>query len=67
MWVRIPPWTLNKTQQVMNHPDPKKHKQISFVKSAFRFAGYIMLPWNIMFASTLLILAEALGVYEETV
>lgn len=51
----------------MKHPDPKKHKQVSFAKSGFRFAGLIMLPWNLMFAATLLILAEAFGVYEEMV
>ena len=51
----------------MKHPDPKKHKQISFTKSALRIAGFIILPWNLMFSATLLILAEAAGVWEETV
>jgi hypothetical protein len=51
----------------MNHPDPKKHKQISFAKSALRIAGFIILPWNLMLSATMLILAEAAGVWEETV
>lgn len=51
----------------MNHPDPKKHKQISFAKSGFRFAGYILLPVDLIAATVFLVLAEALGVYEETV
>lgn len=51
----------------MNHPDPKKHKQVSFIKSAMRMAGYMMLPWSLMVAATMLILAEVIGIYEETV
>jgi len=51
----------------MNQPDPKKHKQISFAKSTLRIIGFIVLPWDIVFAATLLVLAEAAGVWEETV
>jgi hypothetical protein len=51
----------------MNHPDPKKHKQLSFVKSFIRMGGYILLPWNITIASIILLLSELVGVWEETV
>jgi hypothetical protein len=51
----------------MNHPDPKKHKQISFTKSALRIVGFIALPWSLMLAATFLIFAEVAGIWEETV
>jgi hypothetical protein len=47
------------------------HKQISFIKSGVRIVGYIALiigfsdHWIFGIASTLLILAEVLGILEE--
>jgi hypothetical protein len=51
----------------MNHPDPKKHKYISFMKSILRIIGYIALLFNLPLAVTLLIISEIAGVWEETV
>lgn len=51
----------------MNHPDPKKHKQISFIKSAIRIVGFLLLPWSLKVAAVLLTLAEVVGIWEETV
>lgn len=51
----------------MNHPDPKKHKQVSFAKSGMRLVGYVLLPIDLIAATTFLVLSEALGIYEETV
>lgn len=48
-------------------PDPKQHQIISFVKSAFRLAGYVLLPFNLFGTAVLLILAELLGIAEELV
>jgi hypothetical protein len=31
----------------MNHPNPKKHQIVSFLKSAVRITGYIVLPFGI--------------------
>jgi hypothetical protein len=52
-----------------DHPNPTKHKYISFVKSAFRIAAGIALVWpqSIVVAGILLIIAEVLGVAEELV
>ncbi len=39
----------------MKHPDPKKHQQISFIKSGIRIAGYIDLedvPENLRYTNT---------------
>lgn len=49
-------------------PDPTKHRNISFVKSALRIvAGINLIFLNLFGAGVLLILAELLGVYEELV
>jgi hypothetical protein len=51
----------------MKHPDPKKHQQISFIKSGIRIAGYILIPFNLVIAASVLILSEIIGIYEELV
>lgn len=50
------------------YPDAKMHKNISFVKSAFRFgAGFALIFGNLLAAGILIIIAEILGVAEEVV
>jgi len=51
----------------MNHPDPKLHQQLSFIKSAVRLAGYIFLPFDLYVAMGILLLSEILGIIEELV
>jgi hypothetical protein len=51
----------------MNHPDPKKHKMLSFTKSFIRMIGYILLPYDMILASIVLLISEFIGVWEETV
>jgi hypothetical protein len=51
----------------MNHPDPKKHQTISFVKSFVRLAGYVLLPIDLMTAAVVLFISEVIGIYEELV
>ena len=52
----------------MNHPDPKLHRNISFVKSAIRIAaGVALCTGHLVVAGILLIGAEVLGVAEELV
>ena len=52
-----------------DHPDPVKHKYISFAKSAVRIAAGIALIWpqSIILAGVFLIAAEILGIVEELV
>lgn len=54
----------------VEHPDPKKHQQISFLKSGVRILGYVLLlpvgGW-VALAGLALIASEALGIYEELV
>ena len=50
------------------HPDPVKHKYISFTKSGLRiFAGLCLCYGFLVHAGGLLILAEFLGIVEEMV
>ena len=51
----------------MNHPNPKKHQQISFIKSALRITGYLALLINPLAAVAFLVISEALGIMEELV
>jgi hypothetical protein len=52
----------------VKHPDPIKHKYISFIKSAFRIAAGLSLGFGFFQAAGgLLVLAEVLGVAEEMV
>ena len=52
----------------MKQPDPKRHFQLSLVKSAFRiFAGVSLMLGDIVGAGVLLIIAEAVGILEELV
>jgi hypothetical protein len=56
-------------------PDPRKHKYVSFIKSAFRIAaglalaggGWLEMNPYIMYTGVLLVVAEVLGVVEELV
>ncbi len=58
----------NPSMTAYSHPDPVKHKYISFAKSAVRIAAGVALCYSMFwYAGSLLILAEALGVVEEMV
>mgnify|MGYP001169080157 FL=1 len=51
----------------MNHPDPKLHQTISFVKSGVRIIGYLAIPFSLGWATALLVLSEVIGIIEELV
>jgi hypothetical protein len=56
------------TEVEYRHPDPVKHKYISFAKSGVRIAAGIALCYSMFwYAGGLLILAEVLGIAEEVV
>jgi tRNA-binding EMAP/Myf-like protein len=67
---------IKKTKEILDgqpvetekHPDAKKHKYISFVKSGFRIlAGATLFFGEFAVAGALLIVAEILGIAEELV
>ena len=47
--------------------DAKKHQQISFIKSAIRIVGYILIPVDLISAMLVLVLSEVVGIFEELV
>jgi hypothetical protein len=51
----------------MEHPNPKRHQQISFVKSALRITGYLALLVDPITAVIFLVSSEILGILEELV
>mgnify|MGYP003113045447 CR=1 FL=1 len=51
----------------MNYPDAKKHQLVSFVKSAIRLLGYVLLPFDLGIAMGVLIVSEIIGIAEELV
>ena len=55
-------------KQKVKHPDPVKHKNISFAKSAIRIvAGLFLMSGQVWWAGAGFVVAELLGVYEEMV
>jgi len=51
----------------MNHPDPKLHQLVSFLKSAVRISGYVALFWSVSLGAVILIISELIGIIEELV
>ena len=61
-------WAYSDTKvKIDKLPDPKKHQQISFLKSGIRIIGYVFLPISIPSAAVLLIISEVIGIIEELV
>ena len=48
-------------------PDQKWHRYVSFMKSGVRILGYALIPFNLGWAVTFLILSEGIGIIEELV
>ena len=53
----------------MEHPDPKMHRNVSFIKSGLRIAGCVcaIASGDILGLAIALLVAEIVGVYEELV
>ena len=57
----------NKMKNIELMPDQKWHRRISFIKSGIRILGYIFIPFNLITATALLVVSEAVGIIEELV
>lgn len=55
------------TPPVVKYPDAKKHQIISFIKSGIRIVGYIILPFDLVWAASILVASEFIGIIEELV
>lgn len=57
----------------MNHPDPKKHQLVSFIKSGVRLLGYTLMsliaidPDYVFASAAVLFISEVIGIVEELV
>jgi len=51
----------------MQQPDAKKHQTVSFIKSTIRIIGYILIPVDLILATSALVISEVVGIYEELV
>ncbi len=56
-----------KLKNIDQMPDQKWHRRISFLKSGIRIVGYVFIPFNLLTATVLLIVSEAVGIVEELV
>ena len=57
----------NPFQEQQHYPDAKLHQLMSFIKSAIRIVGYVLIPINILSAAIVLVLSEIIGIIEELV
>ena len=59
----VPPIVKNIDQM----PDQKWHRRISFAKSGIRIAGYVLILFNLIAATVVLVISEIVGIIEELV
>ena len=48
-------------------PNQKWHQIISFIKSGIRIVGYIIIPYDLVIAASVLVFSEIIGIVEELV
>jgi hypothetical protein len=69
--IEVPPRMIRedfkKEKDIDKMPNQKWHQIVSFIKSGVRIVGYCFIPFNLVVATTLLILSEVVGVIEEIV
>ncbi len=69
--IKVPPRMVRedfkKEKDIDKMPNQKWHQIVSFIKSGVRIVGYCFIPFNLVVATTLLVLSEVIGVIEEIV
>ena len=48
-------------------PNQKWHQIVSFIKSGIRIVGYVLIPFDLIIAASVLVLSEVVGIVEELV
>ena len=48
-------------------PNQKWHQIVSFIKSGVRIVGYILIPYDLVIAASVLVFSEVIGIIEELV
>jgi len=49
------------------YPNAKNHQIVSFIKSGIRILGYVLIPFNLFWAASVLVVSELVGIIEELV
>ncbi len=57
----------NTDKNLEKMPNQKWHQIISFIKSGIRIVGYVLIPFDLIIAATVLVLSEVVGIVEELV
>ena len=69
--IEVPPRMIRedfkKEKDIDKMPNQKWHQIVSFIKSGVRIVGYCFIPFNLVMATTLLVLSEVIGIIEELV
>lgn len=58
---------LQRYEEFKDMPNQKWHRIISFIKSGIRIIGYAFIPFNLVYATVILIISEMIGIIEELV
>ena len=58
---------LSSSPTIQDYPDAKKHQIVSFIKSGIRILGYILIPFDLLWAAGILVISELVGIIEELV
>ncbi len=56
-----------KKPPITSYPDAKKHQIVSFIKSGIRILGYVLIPFDLLWAAGILVISEFIGIIEECV
>lgn len=54
-------------KKLTDYPDAKKHQLVSFIKSIIRILGYTLIPFDLVWAASVLVVSEFVGIIEELV
>jgi hypothetical protein len=65
--IKTNPIMVKEGVDLINMPNQYWHRIISFVKSAVRIIGYGIIPFNLVYATVILIISEVIGILEELV
>ena len=60
-------YTVKPIQLEKYYPDAKKHQIVSFINSGIRILGYVLIPFDLLWAAGILVVSEIVGIIEELV
>ena len=58
---------IKEDKNIEKMPNQKWHQIISFIKSGIRIIGYILIPFDLILAASVLVFSEIIGIVEELV